>query len=397
MPQQIAPESSKTPYYPALDGLRTVAVVMVFLVHTLPNPYPYGWLGVQIFFVLSGFLITGILFDTRHAPHRFRDFYVRRSLRIFPLYYGALLFCTVVLLATHAHLPQLFGLWWIYAGNFFWLLYRGTPQDGLVTGRGLPFGAVGHLWSLAVEEQFYLVWPVIVFAVKDRRRLMQLSLLLIACRFILAGYWESHLSKAVLAGGVIYRMLPTQCDSFLIGGLLALWLRGNPSARLRTLASSLAIPSVALYASLLWELHRHPRLLHGGEALSYLSGFQARVGLTLANLVSGVVLLAAIRRGSWIYRLGSLPPMRSLGKVSYGLYLFHLPLLVYLRPKLAPWYARHALPLSLPVFEAVVVGAVTIGVSYLSYYLYERPFLLLKNRFTARPLSKTASRPGESA
>ena len=383
MRDHIEPESRATPYFPALDGLRTIAVGMVFAVHYLEPAFSYGWLGVQIFFVLSGFLITGILFDTRHDEHRFRNFYVRRALRIFPLYYGVLLFFLSVLLYTHARLPQLFGLWWIYAGNFFWLLAHPPISDGLLTGSGKPFAAIGHLWSLAVEEQFYLLWPLVVFTVLRRRRLMQLSLLLIVCRCLLAAYWQKHLPTATLTNGLIYRMLPTQCDGFLIGGLLALWLRGTPSPRVLAWAGRVALLAVVLYVSTLAGLYLHPGWIHGQNILASRTGIEAVYGLPLANFVSGWVLLAATVPFTWVYRLCHLTPMRSLGRVSYGLYLFHLPIKVFIQPFLIAYFTHRTPVPGFRTVESLLCSVLTVGLAYASYYGYEKPFLRLKNRFTS--------------
>ena len=164
----IVPEAATTPYYPALDGMRAIAVLMVMVTHFLPKRLPFGWMGVQIFFVLSGFLITGILFDTRATRHRWRNFYVRRTLRIFPLYYGLIFLVLLVIVWTRSKVPGVFSLWLFYGQNFFWLVDRGMHPDAVLTSDGHLIAIIGHLWSLAVEEQFYLVWPIVVFLVAER-------------------------------------------------------------------------------------------------------------------------------------------------------------------------------------------------------------------------------------
>jgi peptidoglycan/LPS O-acetylase OafA/YrhL len=152
-------------YYPSLDGLRAVSFLAVFCWHYLA--VPYGWAGVDVFFVLSGFLITGILYDSQDAPHRVRNFYIRRTLRIFPLYYGVLL---AILLLT----PWMRWAWswqWIawplYLGNFLRFLYPHMDNrfvsafaDAQLISKARPGLTLylGHFWTLCVEEQFYLVW-----------------------------------------------------------------------------------------------------------------------------------------------------------------------------------------------------------------------------------------------
>jgi peptidoglycan/LPS O-acetylase OafA/YrhL len=382
----IVPESRKTPFYPALDGIRTLAVAMVFVVHENHFILPIGWVGVQVFFVLSGFLITGILFDTRHDAGRYQNFYMRRALRIFPLYYGFLFVCFAVLVATHARIPRLFALWPFYLQNFFWLLGHNHVSDALITGNGHNFGAIGHLWSLAVEEQFYLVWPLIVFWVKDRKRLMQICCALIVFRLGLAAYWQMALSPAVLAGGLTYRMLPTQCDALLMGGWLALWLRGTPRPKAGLRAGSLAIGAIGFYAALIFLLHRYPALVKGQDVFEYTSGFQAVIGLPLVNLVSLAVLFAALQPAGWVHGLFDFAPLRSLGQVSYGLYVFHLPMILIARSKSAASF--------LPVLhgrawlQAALAITLTVSLSYLSFYFFEKRFLVLKNRFTSKEASK---------
>ena len=164
-------------FYPALDGLRAIAFLMVFSNHYLF--IPWGWAGVDLFFVLSGFLITGILFDSRNDPHRIRNFYVRRTLRIFPLYYGVML---LLIPFAYRGLSWSWLVWPAYLGNYARVIGPYTSrsplqrladfQPGLqVTIHGIyrQILFLGHFWSLCVEEQFYLVWPWIVFWIRDRR------------------------------------------------------------------------------------------------------------------------------------------------------------------------------------------------------------------------------------
>lgn len=339
-------------------------------------------MGVQLFFVLSGFLITGILFDTSQDKHRYRNFYARRALRIFPLYYGFLLLLVVLTLLTHGRPVTRFWLWFCYLQNFFWILSPSNVGDVFITGAGYAFAGVGHLWSLAIEEQFYLLWPVIVFLVRDRRRLMQLSLVLIGLRIALAAFWQIHLPAETLNKGLTYRMLPTQADAFLMGGLLALWWRGNPSARARRLAGTLAGFAVGSYALLLALLHHYPGTIAGQNVFSFCSGFQAIAGLPLCNLASTLFLLGVLVPGTWAFRLCHKAALRSLGRVSYGLYVFHLP--VFLVTGQAPLDFFMGLPRGLKgaghCLEAILL---TTLLAYASYFFYERPFLMLKNRFSS--------------
>jgi peptidoglycan/LPS O-acetylase OafA/YrhL len=158
-------------HLPELDGLRGLAILLVLFFHfaaDLPRnviflgPVYFGWSGVGLFFVLSGFLITRILLRTRRAEGYFRSFYVRRALRIFPLYSGVLAFCTLLFVLFPVLRPMFPGdrdriFHWLYLGNWTPLL-AGEDQRRM-----------GTFWSLAIEEQFYWIWPFIVWKVRPSR------------------------------------------------------------------------------------------------------------------------------------------------------------------------------------------------------------------------------------
>src|SRR5258706_538487 len=161
-------------HIPALDGLRGVAILLVLVLHFAPyapglqaptvlldrlylRVSGIGWTGVDLFFVLSGYLITGILYDTRGSKHYFRQFYARRFLRIFPLYYVALALFLIILPWPHSFDSVIREL----RGDAVW--YWTYLYNMRVAATGfLPSSALGHFWSLAVEEQFYLIWPIVV-------------------------------------------------------------------------------------------------------------------------------------------------------------------------------------------------------------------------------------------
>jgi peptidoglycan/LPS O-acetylase OafA/YrhL len=282
-----APRASQT-YFPTLDGLRAVAFLMVFTFHYLQ--LPWGWAGVDIFFVLSGFLITGILFDSRDEPHRIRNFYVRRTLRIFPLYYGVILLLVLLYPIFHWEWNWHWLAWPLYVGNFLRghrpFLVR-SPLEMLADFQPLSrtFPSVqpylGHFWSLCVEEQFYLVWPCVVFLVRDRRKLLTLCL---ACVVVcpLARTLGSHtLPQFMLDQEVLYRWTPFRIDALLLGGALALTRRGPSPWRLLVLAR---IGFAALTgAALLW-LASNPYARHGGLGYVY-PAWKMTWGLSFIDLV----------------------------------------------------------------------------------------------------------------
>jgi peptidoglycan/LPS O-acetylase OafA/YrhL len=152
-------------YFPALDGLRALAFLMVFSTHYLS--LPWGWAGVDVFFVLSGFLITGILFDSQDHPHRVRNFYIRRTLRIFPLYYGMMLLLIVLYPVYRWEWNWTWLMWPAYLGNFARFIHPIVfPSMLHMMANANPVSrthqvelSFGPFWSLCVEEQFYLFWP----------------------------------------------------------------------------------------------------------------------------------------------------------------------------------------------------------------------------------------------
>jgi peptidoglycan/LPS O-acetylase OafA/YrhL len=174
-------------YVPALDGIRGLAILAVLVTHSVPRLpatglgywcnqlIELGTFGVDLFFVLSGFLITGILLDSKDAPNYFRNFYARRFLRLFPVYYLYLIFIALLLpaihRAIHTHMPDFGGNWW------WFLLY----SCNLKPDHAANDAYLGHFWSLAVEEQFYLVWPAVVLLL-SRRRLTYFCICAIALR-----------------------------------------------------------------------------------------------------------------------------------------------------------------------------------------------------------------------
>jgi peptidoglycan/LPS O-acetylase OafA/YrhL len=366
-----------------LDGLRGIAILLVLVLHftMYGGPAPAagldllvhrvavaGWIGVDLFFVLSGFLITGILYDAKGGEGYFRTFYLRRLLRIAPLYYGALAIFLVLLPAVwpgHEGLAWLRGesLWyWTYLLNFR-IAAEGWPD----------FGALGHFWSLAVEEQFYLFWPVAVFLLR-RRPLMALCAacmaLAVATRLVL------HLAGNPPAAFVL---APARLDALAAGAFLALLVRspGGLSTAVRWARPAAAAGAAGLLALFLWKRglpSEDPAVSVAGQALLALF-FAAVLALALAARPEG-------RGGRWL----AAPVLVFFGRYSYGLYVVHHPLL-FLKPEgLSFGLFPTVLGSSLPGWLLFVVAgvAVSVALSLLSWHLLEKPFLDLKDRMPAR-------------
>lgn len=382
----LVPKSKQ--YYPALDGLRAVAVTLVFLQHYAPSEWRinrFGWAGVDIFFVLSGFLITGILFDSRHKPNRFRDFYMRRVLRIFPLYYGLWVLLGILIVTQHLQWTARFWLWPLHLGNFL-VAFPFTPAPPfahavradwtqfLVPTRPTHFifnvTPIGAFWSLCVEEQFYLVWPSVVYSRLSQRGLFRLclwgALTVLAARIILV----FSLSPSVIQRNFLYYFTFTRVDSLLLGGALALALRGPQKIWLRQNWRRVVRPLYVLGAAMLaWAISFEH------EDVQY-HPFTASIGFTLLACVSCAIILDCTEPGTWAYRVLSMRWLRAVGGISYGIYVLHFPLMTVflaIASRIAP---AHATLVRLPV-----AAAGTLLLASLSYRYWESPFLRLKSRF----------------
>jgi peptidoglycan/LPS O-acetylase OafA/YrhL len=330
------------------------------------------WTGVDLFFVLSGFLITGILFDSKSSQGYFRNFYIRRALRILPIFYG--FFLMALVLTPILHLQYSSYLWTnvLYLGNLFIpgseMHLHGDPTSIIVPH--LPGAAitVGHLWSLCIEEQFYLVWPLVVWLVRSRRRLLYLCSFLIVFTFVLRIYLFFHSSTALLATDFLYNATFTRCDTLLIGAWLALWLRGVEISRLRLnrIASHLFGWNVGILFVAV-TLRRLLRFESNGPI------FQT-VGYTMIGLAAAGVLMYALDEKSHLHRFLLKKWFVNLGRISYGFYFFHkMPIAqfkVLTVQVLRPHYVSF---LILPIAFGYAYGA-----AWLSFRYLESPFLRLK-------------------
>ncbi len=389
------PPSENKLFYPALDGLRAIAVLLVFLEHyELVNfrAYNWGWIGVDIFFVLSGFLITGILYDTRNTAHRFRNFYARRTLRIFPLYYGVLLFGLLLTPIFHFLWNPAWILWFFYLGNYARFIYLHSPL--------FPMGAIehlvatrhnlrnhglylGHFWSLCVEEQFYLVWPFVVFAIRDRVRLRNLCAI-VCCVVLLARIACVFLvPQPYLAAELLYRVTPLRVDALLLGGFVALCLRGSQAEANAILRVGKLIVPVFAVGFVLWELLY--KLLSGTHHI-YLTvsdePFLITVGYTLIDIFAAGLVLSMLQPRGPIFHFFNLKWLRRLGQISYGFYVFHDMFHDIWRFPFSNNARLHRVHLAHASGTGLALVG-TIAISYLSYRYFETPFLRLKDRFTA--------------
>ena len=364
-------------YYPAFDGLRGVACLMVVFLHFLMAANPGTslfelWTGVDLFFVLSGFLITGILFDTSRNRHYFRDFYMRRSVRILPLAYGV--FFLILVLTPVLHLRYSQAIWTnpLYIANIYVkhaiLIQRHNP-----TVVDVPFLhsflSFGHLWSLCVEEQFYILWPLVVWFMHSRKALMNLCIVGIALTVALRTWLYLHDPATADLTHYLYSSTYTRCDSLLCGAWLALWLRGSRPSRnkLKRVARGLFSGASILTAALLLRFHAD---LSGFNPIMYTAGY------TLIALCASGVLLRSLDDTSHMHRVLLHPVLRKIGKISYGLYFLHNIFLESIKQ-----LAQLLRPYHLSLLVIPIGFAFSYALASLSFRYWETPFLKLKNRF----------------
>lgn len=359
------PTTANTLMIPGLNGLRAVSILLVLLNHAyikgpldnLHTPWTFftdGGLGVNIFFVISGYLITTLLLREEALTNtiQLKKFYMRRMLRIFPAYYSLLLFYLAFQLM---HVFQLSFTSWITSVTFTkYFDKHDWPTN--------------HLWSLSVEEHFYLLWPLGFIYLKNKgRRLLTVIILLfvpaarIISAYYLQGQWMDELS------------LFQRADAIACGCLLALHFDTIALAVDKVVQKSrllfLLPPAILLGLYLLTEAH-----IKQPVAYFLLTAFGTTTG-TLANLAVALLLVITIHYKTWWQGFLSLKPVNYTGKISYGIYLWQ-------QVFFSPWQQQYfSLQLN-PVLALLLNVACIVMVATASYYIIEKPFLRLKLKYT---------------
>lgn len=351
-------------YYPALDGLRGLAILLVVVYHNFGfiNVFTFGWLGVDLFFVLSGFLITDILLNSLGQKNFLRNFFARRMLRIFPLYY----LCLVLFLLVVPKLVSSFDVgyyqenqvWiWTYLQN--WLYVFNNPN---------PNNVLNHLWSLAVEEQFYLLWPFAILLLrKPKYLLIFITILLVAVLGLRIWAWKNQVADFAYFN--LYTF--TRIDGICIGCMVALLLKIDPGFLKRYTAAIVTFFALLNFA--FFFVNR-----------SYDFGFPylALAGYTTFAVVFGLLVNEAVTGSTRLINfLFTNPLLKFFGKISYAFYIFHWPLYILISPWLEDTLALYVPLSSLQFSVSFVATLAAIFLSWLSFYFYERPFLRLKSRF----------------
>jgi peptidoglycan/LPS O-acetylase OafA/YrhL len=392
-------------FIPALDGLRGIAVLLVVAVHfrRIIDPRTTGWifrpalaryfqsngglahdgwllidkpnksviaqivpmggfLGVDIFFVLSGFLITSLLLREQLSTGRVRfgGFYSRRALRLLPALFAFVI--AHVIYASTLHVPtgiERSSIISVLLYYFNWHLIDSFPVVPV---------ALTHLWSLSIEEQFYWVWPLAVVLLLGARRRLSTVVLMLVGSILAVAIWRAFLLRHAEPAS-IYLRTDARADALLVGALLAhLWVRGIvPPKRFLVVAAwiSVAFMTVCLYT------------------LTSTSGFLYYGGFTIIALAVGAIMFATLETDWHANKVLHLRPLRAVGRVAYGLYLWH-PLgfaIATQHMRTASAGARIFVGLALPTAFTLI-----------SWYVVERPFLKLKDRMELRRTGQQAER-----
>lgn len=356
-----------TKFFPALEGLRGVAIIAVIIYHNFPyGDSLFGWLGVDLFFVLSGFLITSILFrsvNVDSTKNYFKNFYIRRALRIFPLYYlflFAFLFLFPALGIFNNEVAE-------YQEDKYWFLFY--TQNWLFTNN-LPETShcLNHFWSLAVEEQYYIFWPIIIIILRKPKYLL---MFLIGFLIFLFGFrsfiWNAHYVDFNYTNFYTF----TRFDGICIGSIIALLSIQKKEFILKNTASivtGLAALNFIFYFA------------NSSGNLPYL----AFIGYTTFAAMFGILVYElAYGNTNWLKNIFSGKALRFLGRISYGLYMFHWPVHYFLRGPLFTFFKDS---LNLPaVYNQILIAFITtvisIFFSIISFHFFEKRFLQLKGKF----------------
>lgn len=365
-----------TRHVPALDGVRGLAILLVmahnFNLLEAPETFSgkatnllldWGWVGVQLFFVLSGFLITNILLSTKSAGNYFRSFFGRRSVRIFPLYFVALAVGLLLfpLLTGESLEGSEHQVWlWTYLSNW------AAPM-------GREVASYPHMWSLAVEEQFYLVWPFVVYFM-SRRGLLRLCVGLTAVALL------TRIGIRVMDGNpeAAYQFTICRIDAIALGAIAAISFRDDRiTGFLERHRSSVRILLVA--ATVLTVV-----LTRGAPRVGILT---QTYGYTLFAIIAAVLVLdtaLSTGRGDWLTRFLCWPLLQKAGTYSYGAYVLHKPVHEFFGlPMLQRLTGQQSAGPLLAILYFVGLSIVVFFLAYFSFHAIEKHFLALKRHFAA--------------
>lgn len=358
--------SSERKHIPALDGLRGLACLTVVIYHNFGYIQKYiffGWVTVDLFFTLSSFLITDILLRALNKPNYLRNFYARRFFRIFPLYYLSLIIFLIILpqFSTPLRLEyytdnQIY--FWTYLQNWLFVFKPPVITDSL-----------NHFWSLAVEEQFYLIWPLIILIIRKPRHLqIAVSALLVIVNGLRLWAWLQY-----VPGFSYYNLYTfTRIDGICIGSMVALLRIISPGFLSRYTAGV-----VLFFAALNFGFFFINR------EFDFSFPYLALVGYSTLAMLLGLLLNQAITGETKIINsIFNFSFFRFVGKISYGFYIFHWPLYRGLGPALHSKALNYMGETTAAIFTSATASLLALLLSWISFKYFESPFLKLKDRFS---------------
>lgn len=357
-------KSENKSFYVPLDGLRALCFLSVFFFHCNISGFQIGWAGVSIFFTISGFLITEILIRARHSRTYFKSFYLRRSLRIFPIYYLYIFIATTIFLLVKKQFPNDFFYYIFYVPNFQWIFTNYVSDLQL---------AMAHIWSLAIEEQFYLLWPALVY-------FLPLRLLSSACFVCIIGAILFR-SIFIYVDNCFYCrsiLLPSQIDLLAFGGLLACYKNSivfNQWIKW-LIKKALVIGGISIFLIIMLVGLKETNNIVNGYGLmqypeKYLNNiFTGQIFFFWGLFSVGVIKMCFENRTFFTRKILSHPIFISIGKRSYGLYLYHWPIILVVKH----FVKNKSIVMLLSL-------TVTYFIAWLSYRFIEKYFNNLKRKF----------------
>lgn len=359
--------NSQRAHYPALDGLRGIAILLVVFFHNFgfTNYFFFGWLGVDLFFVLSGFLITDILIRGINGRSFLKSFYIKRVLRIFPVYFLLLIIFLIVLpnLSTYTGNLKYYTdnqIWlWTYLQNWLYI-FKPIERSNVLL----------HLWSLAVEEQYYIIWPFVILIFRKPKLLLTFSLsLLLGIILLRLIVWIQHIEGLQYFSWYTF----TRIDGLCIGSALALVKFISP--KFITINTPYIVLSVAAVNCIFYFINK---------SYNYSFPYLPLVGYSTFAIVFAIIVFeAGTHNRNFITALLSIAPLRFIGKISYGFYIFHWPVYKWLYPGLTDYFNSFSFDSKITpnIIAATMATLAGFLISIISYYLFEMRFLKLKKYF----------------
>jgi peptidoglycan/LPS O-acetylase OafA/YrhL len=360
--------SNKKKFYSSIDGLRAISFILVFLFHYSVPGFELGWGGVSVFFVISGFLITEILINSKQNCRYFTNFYVRRALRIIPIYIAFLVSVVLFILYRSGKLPSDLLYYLTYTQNIY-QVFNVNPSGFSLRASSL----LSHTWTLAIEEQFYLLWPLIIYLTPIRLLPAVSSAVVIigvVFRLVAVLITQNYLVVSIL--------LFSQIDLLALGSILAIYKTGHFDIDIRKYVKwagfigVLGIISVVFYIAVKYGVSLLVAYSYFKQPEFYaLDLFTVNIYIFIGLVSIALIYSCVFRSNNYFFnRILSNKYITHIGKISYGLYLYHWPVYILLSGR---FNNR---------FLFVLVGAVaTYTISVLSYYYFERRINKYKNLF----------------